>query len=197
MKASERGTDGAEASIERPFFSQAEQRRYRLPAGAMLEAREERSMTRPLVLRDWLVAGLGAGLVSGILVAVFAAFAAKRAGLPFTTPYRFIASAVLGTGGGEGHAAPAYGLIFLLIAAILWAFGYIYGSQKQSQLLTRPILSGVGFGVIVWLFSQAILVGAGKFSAPTIYTFDRDMVAFIIFFGVPLAFTASRLLRAR
>ena len=141
--------------------------------------------------------GLGAGLVSGILVAAFGAFAAKRAGLPFTAPERFIASAVLGGAGGEGHAAPVIGLAFLLIAAILWAFGYLYGARAQSQLLTRPILSGVGFGVIVWLFSQAILVGVGKFSAPTIYSFDRDMVAFIIFFGVPLAFTASKLLRAR
>ena len=43
---------------------------------------------------------------------------------------------------------------------------------------------------------QAMLVGAGHFTAPTIYTFDRDMVAFILFFGVPLAFTASRLMRA-
>jgi hypothetical protein len=44
---------------------------------------------------------------------------------------------------------------------------------------------------------QAVLVGAGHFSAPTIYTFDRDMVAYIIFFGIPLAFTASRLMPAR
>jgi hypothetical protein len=40
-----------------------------------------------------------------------------------------------------------------------------------------------------------VLVGAGHFTAPTIYTFDRDMVAFIVFFGIPLAFTASRLVR--
>ena len=153
-------------------------------------------MTRPLVSRDWLVAGVGAGLVSGALVAAFAAFAAKRAGLPFTAAYRFIDSAVVG-GTGSGPAAAALGLLFLFIAAILWAFGYLYGARKQSQLLTRPILSGVGFGIIVWLFSQAILVGAGKFTAPTIYTFDRDMVAYIVFFGVPLAYTASRLMRAR
>ena len=59
------------------------------------------------------------------------------------------------------------------------------------------MISGAGFGVIVWFVSQVMLVGAGRFTAPTIYTFDRDMVAFLLFFGVPLAFVASRLLRAR
>jgi hypothetical protein len=153
-------------------------------------------MTRPLVLRDWLTAGIGAGLVSGVLVAAFAAFSAARSGLPPTAAYSFIASAVGGPAFGDGPEAAPVGVLCILIAAILWAFGYIYGATKQSQLLTRPILSGVGFGIIVWLFSQAMLVGAGKFSAPNIYSFDRDMVAYIIFFGVPLAFTASRLLRA-
>ena len=63
--------------------------------------------------------------------------------------------------------------------------------------MSRPLLSGVGFGIIVWFVMQAVLVGAGKFTAPNIYTFDRDMVAFIVFFGVPLALTAARLVRSR
>lgn len=154
-------------------------------------------MTRPLVSRDRLVAGIGAGLVSGVLVSAFAAFAAARSGLPPSTPFSFIAGAVGGPTFGDGPEAAPVGVVCLLIAAILWAFGYLYGASKQSQLLTRPILSGVGFGVIVWLFTQAMLVGAGKFTAPNIYTFDRDMVAYIVFFGVPLAFTASKLMRAR
>ncbi len=68
---------------------------------------------------------------------------------------------------------------------------------NQSQLLTRPLLSGAGFGVIVWFVMQVVLVGAGHFTPPNIYTFDRDMVGFILFFGIPLALTASRLLRTR
>ena len=73
----------------------------------------------------------------------------------------------------------------------------MYAARRQTQLLTRPLLSGAGFGVIVWFVMQAVLVGAGHFSAPTIYSFDRDMVAFILFFGLPLAVTAARLSRAR
>jgi hypothetical protein len=154
-------------------------------------------MTRPLVLRDWLVAGLAAGIVSGITASVFAIFSAVRAGFPATEPFEFIAAAFGGPVFAAGGAAVPVGVLALFAYTILWAFGYLYASRQQPQLLTRPFLSGTGFGVIVWFVSQAILVGAGHYSPPTIYSFDRDMVGFIIFFGAPLTFVASRLLRAK
>ncbi len=154
-------------------------------------------MTRPFVLRDWLVAGIGAGLVSGVTLAAFAAFAQTRAGQPVSATYTFLASAVGGSAVGDGPSAVPLGVLVLFAGTILWAFGYVYGAQRQPQLVTRPLISGAGFGVIVWFVMQAVLVGAGHFTAPTIYSFDRDMVAFLLFFGIPLAFVASRLLRAR
>lgn len=154
-------------------------------------------MTRPLVSREWLTAGICAGLVSGITLAAFAAFAEIRAGLPVTATYAFLASAVGGAALGDGPSAVPWGVVVLFAGTILWAFGYIYAARHQSHLLTRPLLSGAGFGVIVWFVMQVVLVGAGHFTPPNIYTFDRDMVGFILFFGMPLAFTASRLLRAR
>jgi hypothetical protein len=154
-------------------------------------------MTRPLVSRDWLVAGVGAGLVAGLTAAAFAAFTQLRAGLPVSATYAFIASAAGGPALGDGPLAVPAGVLVLFVLAILWAFAYLYAARAQAQLLNRPLLSGAGFGVIVWFVMQAALVGAGRYTTPTIYTFDRDMVAYIIFFGMPLAFTAARLMRAR
>jgi hypothetical protein len=154
-------------------------------------------MTRLLVQRDWLIAGVVAGLVSGATLAAFAAFAEVRAGLPISTTYTFLAAVVGGATLAAGPAAVAVGVLVLFAGTILWAYGYVYAAQKQGQLLTRPLISGAGFGLIVWFVMQAVLVGAGHFSQPTIYTFDRDMVAFLVFFGVPVAFVASRLLRAK
>jgi hypothetical protein len=153
-------------------------------------------MTRPLVLRDWLAAGIGAGLVSGITLAAFAAFAEVRSGQPVSATYTFLASAVGGSTLGDGPSALPVGVVVLFAGTILWAFGYVYGALRQPQLVTRPLVSGAAFGLIVWFVMQAVLVGAGHFSAPTIYTFDRDMVAFLVFFGIPLAWVAARLLRA-
>jgi hypothetical protein len=155
-------------------------------------------MTRSaFVKRDWLVAGLSAGIVSGITLAIFAAIADTRAGQPLGSTYAFLAASVGGDALGENPSAVPAGVAVLFAATILWAFGYIYAARHQSQLLTRPLLSGAGFGVIVWFVMQVVLVGAGHFTAPNIYTFDRDMVGFILFFGIPLALTASRLLRTR
>ena len=145
-------------------------------------------------MRYW-IAALVAGVVSGLTLAAFAAFAVGRAGLPATATYTFLASAVGGATFGYGAAAVPVGVLVLFAGTILWAFGYLYAARKQTQLLTRPLISGTGFGIIVWFVMQAVLVGAGRFTPPTIYTFDRDMVAFIVFFGMPLAFTASRLVR--
>jgi hypothetical protein len=39
-----------------------------------------------------------------------------------------------------------------------------------------------------------VLVAANRF-APTFFGLDRDLIAYIAFFGMPLAFVASRLLR--
>jgi hypothetical protein len=154
-------------------------------------------MTRSLVQRDWLIAGVVAGLVSGVTLAAFAAFAEVRAGLPVSNTYAFLAAAVGGPALSDAPAAVPAGVLVLFAGTILWSFGYIYAASKQSQLLSRPLISGAGFGLIVWFVMQAVLVGAGHFTAPTIYTFDRDMVAFLVFFGVPVAFVASRMLRAR
>ena len=145
-------------------------------------------------MRYWLAA-LVSGVVAGLTLAAFAAFATARAGLPATATYTFLASAVGGAAFGDAAAAVPVGVFVLFAGTILWAFGYLYAARKQTQLLTRPLISGTGFGIIVWFVMQAVLVGAGRFTPPTIYTFDRDMVAFIVFFGMPLAFTASRLVR--
>lgn len=147
--------------------------------------------------RHWIVAGITAGVVSGVLLAAFAAFADSRAGIPLGSTYTFLAASVGGSALGDGTAGVPAGVVVLFGGTILWAFGYLYAARRQPQLLTRPLLSGAGFGVIVWFVMQIVLVGAGHYTAPTIYTFDRDMVAFIVFFGIPLAFTASRVLQTR
>jgi len=155
-------------------------------------------MTRSAFMkRDWLVAGLGAGIVSGITLAIFAAIADTRAGQPPDSTYAFLSACVGGTAFGASPAAVPAGVAVLFAATLLWAFGYVYAAHHQSQLLSRPLISGAGFGVIVWFVMQVVLVGAGHFTPPNIYTFDRDMVGFIVFFGMPLALTASRLLRTR
>ena len=154
-------------------------------------------MSPTLARRDWIVAAIGAGIVAAVTLALFAYIADARAALGPGVTYEFLASAVVGPQAlGQTWSIPL-GVAVLLAGTIFWGFGYVYAAQKQEQLVRRPLISGVIFGVLVWFIMQVVLVGVGKFEKITIYSFDRDMVAFILFFGIPLALTASRLTRRK
>jgi MFS superfamily sulfate permease-like transporter len=155
-------------------------------------------MTRSLVGRDRLVAGVAAGIVAGITVAAFAAFSEWSTGASPAATYTFLASLIVGQAAAAGGASwvVPLGIAGLFAGSIAWAFGYLYAARRQPQLLTRPLISGIGFGIIVWFVNQLVLVTMNRFT-PTFYGLDRDLIAYVIFFGVPLAFTAARLLRAR
>jgi hypothetical protein len=155
-------------------------------------------MTRTFVRRDWVVAGVAAGIVAGITIAAFAAFTQWSVGASPADTYTFLASLIVGpaaAASGEGWVVPV-GVAGLFAGSIAWAFGYLSAAQRQRQLLTRPLISGIGFGIIVWFVNQLVLVTMDRFT-PTFAGLDRDLIAYVIFFGVPLAFTAARLLRGR
>jgi hypothetical protein len=148
------------------------------------------------VRRDRLRAALGAGLVSGATLAAFAWFAQWRTGAPPAATYEFLAGVVSGTSSaGASWAVPA-GIVVLFAGSIGWAFGYVHAARRQPQLLTRPWISGIVFGLVVWVLMQVMLVAVNRFTPPTTTSFDRDITAFTLFFGVPLALTAARLTRA-
>jgi hypothetical protein len=152
-------------------------------------------MAVTLLRRDRIAAGLTSGIVASAVVAAFAAFDQRRSGAPIGDTYRFLAKVVAGSAAPGAAWAVPLGVVILVVAAILWAFGYLYAAQAQPQLVRRPVISGIGFGVIVWFVSEIMLVPVGMFRPPSLFSFDRDILAFTIFFGLPLALTASRLVR--
>jgi len=150
-----------------------------------------------LVRRDWLAAGLAAGLVSAATLAAFCAFAQWYTGDPISVTYAFLAR-VLAVPAAEGApwAVPT-GIAVLIVGCVLWAYGYLYAAESQPQLFTRPFVSGIFFGIVVWLMMQLMLLPFGMFHPPGLYEFDRELIGFMFFFGLPLALVASRLSRSR
>jgi hypothetical protein len=153
-------------------------------------------MTRSPARRDWIVAGLAAGIAAGLTIAAFAAFSEFDAGESPAATYVFLASLIVGPEAAQETWAVPLGIAGLFAASIGWASGYLWAARRQPQLLTRPLISGIGFGAVVWFVNLLVLVTMNRF-APTLYGLDRDLIAYIGFFGIPLAFVASRLLRAR
>ena len=155
-------------------------------------------MERTITLRDQVTTGLVAGVAGGVLIDVFL-FAMQVAG--GTPPGRlldnfvFVAATLLGPGASATSSAVPIGIVLHFCVATGWALGYVYLARTQPQLVTRPWVSGAGFGLTVYIFMQIVLITAGQYHRPMPGVLGTQLVAHIVFYGIPVALIVSRLLR--
>ncbi len=145
-------------------------------------------MARTLVLRDQLTAGLSAGLAGGVVIGLFLAVAGLAGGKP-------VADALAADPWTFGVASPAGGLVLHFFVAVAWALGYVYLVRSQPQLLTRPWLSGFGFGLVVYVFMGVVQIMAVGYHRPSPVGFELSLAGNVVFYGIPVALVAARLLR--
>ncbi len=152
-----------------------------------------------MTLRAQVLAGIVAGVAGAIAIEVClignqlleGASAATIAG-----SFAFIAATVMGPAAYHSAAAVPLGVVMHFAVAIGWAFGYVYLVRTQPQLLSRPIVSGLGFGVVVYVFMQIVLLTAGLYHrAADPRTLGVQLLAHLAFYGLPVALIVSRMLR--
>jgi hypothetical protein len=147
--------------------------------------------------QGWVRAGAVAGLVASATLALFAALTQWSAGYPIDGTYTYIAGKLAGPGAdGASWAVPA-GIATLILGSVAWGIAYAYAARKRPQLVTRPWISGIVFGAIVWLIMEAVQIPFGELHPLSIYDEDRNVFGLMIFFGVPIAYLTARLTRAR
>ncbi|HEX3464346.1 MAG TPA: hypothetical protein VHS78_09900 [Candidatus Elarobacter sp.] len=156
-------------------------------------------MERTVTLREQLAAGLAAGIAGGILIDLFL-FAVQLAGgtpaAQLAGNFAFIAATLMGPGAYANPAAVPIGVVLHFIVSAGWALGYVYLVRSQPQLLTRPIISGAAFGLMVYIFMQIVLLTAGQYHRPAApVVLATQLVAHLVFFGIPVALIVSRMLR--
>jgi uncharacterized membrane protein YagU involved in acid resistance len=153
---------------------------------------------RTVALRDQLKAGLVAGVAAGILIDLFLFVMQLAAGTPpekLAGNFVFIAAVVLGSSAYGNPVAVPLGIVLHFCVAIGWALGYVYLVRSQPQLLARPWISGAAYGVVVYVFMEIILITAGQYHRVAPGLFFTQLVAHVVFYGIPVAVIASRLLR--
>lgn len=152
-------------------------------------------MERTVNLREELSAGLVAGIGGGILTDLFLIATQLVAGTPAGTGAAgFFAAALLRDATVTGAAVIALGVLVRFLISIGWALGYAYLIRRQPQLLARPWLSGAAFGLVVYTFTQIVALGGG-YHQPKASEIVIALLATIVFYGIPVALTVSRLLR--
>lgn len=140
---------------------------------------------------DWgriVLRGLVAGIVGGIFIDAFlyvATLSPQHASI--LTLWQFVASTAFGKIAFSSTAYAGLGAVMHFAVASGWGIGYSYISEKQSAVNTRPIISGLLFGVVVYVVMQMALASVGLLRITSGMQIVNGIIAHTIFFGIPVA----------
>lgn len=145
-----------------------------------------------------IVAGLvGAVLIHACLLYVGPALSKELALTPGAL-YTFIAAALVGRAAAAADANFIWlGVGLHLVVSLAWAFGYVYASRSMGQLLRRPAISGLGFGLVIYFTMLVVLLAANLYTKPTPGTVGIGLLANCVFFGLPVALIVAALAKDR
>lgn len=154
-------------------------------------------MQRTVSFRNRAAAAVLAGAVAALTFEGFLRgadwlFHTRADQLPLVAGY---VAATLPPGAGSATVAAVLTLAGHVAVSIGWAAGYIWAGDSSPQLLTRPVLSGAVFGLIVYIVMQVMLLTAGLYHRPTFDVLVIQLVAHAAWFGIPVAATLARQLR--
>ena len=145
-----------------------------------------------MLSRRILTIGTVAGITGGILIdAYFIGFslgtthAANIAG-----HYQSVAVGTLGKGALSDPNAAWLGFVIHYAVSIAWGIAYVYAATQSPQLSVRPIVSGIFFGIVVYLMVQLLAIVANTFYLGDIEENFNGFIAYTLFFGIPVALVA-------
>ncbi len=93
--------------------------------------------------------------------------------------------AALGRIATDPHIA-GYAAVYVA-ACLAWGVGYAYLAATQPQVNRFPVLSGLSFGVIVYVVTQLVLYGIAAEQIHTVQQVAFGLGATCLFFGLPVA----------
>jgi len=136
------------------------------------------------------------GLIAGTLDLTSAFIVTALRGGSYVRMLQSIASGLLGAESFTGGAATvALGVLVHFTIAFIWTIVFYLASRKIKFLIDQPIISGVLYGVVVYLLMYYVIVplSAASFQMPhTPDAIARDVFIHIICIGLPIAFVVRR-----
>ncbi len=143
-----------------------------------------------------LIQGIIAGIAGGILIDLFIYLTGLLpARQPITALWQFVASSAIGKAAYSDPNSAWLGIFMHFCVSVGWGIGYAYLANINLNIANRPLLSGVVFGVIVFIAMQIVLMVARTYSEPTLGDFVLALIAHCVFFGLPISLIVSRMIR--
>ncbi len=147
----------------------------------------------PGVARAGVLGGLAGAIAIDAYMLVIFVFLSHTTTL--TAFYQYVASGAIGK---TAYTSPSFawlGLALHVSVSLGWGAGFAYIATRTPQVLARPLVSGIVFGLIVMLSMALIEFAAAIWAFPTLATFENGVIAHTLFFGIPVAFVVARTLR--
>ena len=136
------------------------------------------------------------GLIAGTLD-ISAAFLTAwwRAGLTPERVLYFVASGLIGPAAAQGGAKIALlGLALHFLIATIWTIVFYLASRKWLSLIERPVLFGLLYGVMVFLFMNFVVLRLSRVTPRPITLVGTTIGVLTIMFciGLPIALIVRR-----
>jgi len=146
--------------------------------------------------RSGLWAVLVGGSIAGTLDILFAiSFAGYNGVLPARL-LQTVASGLLGNAAFSGGIpTAALGLVLHFGMSYLWAGIFLVAARRLPRLVRQPMLSGILFGVVVFLTMRLVVLPLSAFPYPVTFkplATMLDLLSHTFLFGVPIALAARR-----
>ena len=158
----------------------------------MIATSESISMINPQAYRAILTGGLMAGVFD-------LAAALIINGLKGVSPIRIlqaIASGLLGMAAyRNGFKSAALGVVLHFLIAFVAAAVYYAASRRLDYLVRAAILSGLLYGIIVYLFMNFVVLPLSAFphnSSFSFAAFIQGIIVHMLFVGLPISLSIRR-----
>jgi len=112
------------------------------------------------------------------------------------TLMRFVASGILGEKGASSNPSAALiGTLIFYTIAIVWGLAYAYIASTEPQLAERPLVSGIAFGLGVFVVMQIVEMTVRIWqwhpsSSP--FLLFNSALGHVLCFGLPVAYIVAR-----
>ena len=154
-----------------------------------------------MLQRPILKAILIGGLLGGALDLLFAVSFAGYNGAAPTRVFQTVASGILGNAAfAGGIGVSAFGIACHFGLSVLWAALFAAVAWQLPALARRPVLAGIGFGLIVFVCMRLIVLPLSAYPHPITFkplATVLDVLSHMLLFGAPIAVAVSRVIRAR
>lgn len=136
-----------------------------------------------------LTIGLIAGIAGGLIFDAFIYLTMLAPNhVPIAALWQTVASIAVGKHGTAGSGNAGLGLILQTLLGIAWGTGYAYIASTRPNVEQMPLPSGLVFGIIVYVIMEFVVLVAGAWTPPSLKDLLLSLVAYSVFFGLPVAY---------